>query len=116
MRALEPWMMDAVDAMCEGGFPHGLRDLLLAGYGPGSAWEAGTMRPGRLCPNFGREEDPFIDCCSCGVDGCMAPESMDFPTANVFDVVIREYLLATGFLPVDRRFGPTQGGGGEIPF
>ena len=25
MRALEPWMMDAVEAMCEGGFPPGLR-------------------------------------------------------------------------------------------
>lgn len=100
MRALEPWMMDAVEAMCEGGFPPGLRSWLLAAYGHGSAWEAGTMDPGELCPNFGHEE-PRIDCCSCGVDACMVPENMNFPTANVFDVVIREYLLATGFLPTE---------------
>lgn len=115
MRALEPWMMDAVEAMCEGGFPSGLRSWLLAAYGPGSAWEAGTMDPGELCPNFGHEE-PRVDCCSCGVDTCMAPESMNFPTANVFDVVIREYLLATGFLPTEEPIGLEQDCEDEIPF
>lgn len=115
MRALEPWMMDAVEAMCDGGFPQGLRNDLLAGYGHESAWEAGTMEPGDRCPNYGRGE-PHVDCCSCGVPDCMVPESVLFPTANVFDVVVREYLLATGFLPFEDPFqsGPT--GESEIPF
>ena len=115
MRALEPWMMDAVEEMCEGGFPAGLRSWLLATYGPGSAWEAGTMDPGELCPNFGHEE-PRVDCCSCGVDACMVPESMDFPTANVFDVVIREYLLAAGLLPMEGPTGMEQDCEDGIPF
>ena len=97
MRALEPWMMDAVEAMCEDGFSHNLRTWLLAAYGPGSAWEAGTMDPGELCPNFGHEE-PRIDCCSCGVDACVVPENMNFPTANVFDVVIRGVPAGDGVL------------------
>ena len=115
MRALEPWMLDAVEAMCEGGFPHGLRGWLLVAYGHGSAWEAGTMDPGELCPNFGHEE-PRIDCCSCGVDACMVPENMCFPTASVFDVVIREYLLATGFLPMGEPVGLASACGDEVPF
>ena len=115
MRALEPWMLDAVEAMCEGGFPAGLRDWLLAAYGPGSAWEAGTMDPGELCPNSGHEE-PRVDCCSCGVDCCMVPENMSFPTANVFDVVIREYLLMTGFLPANGPAHPMPFDLNEIPF
>lgn len=115
MRALEPWMLDAVEAMCEGEFPPGLKGWLLTAYGPGSAWEAGTMDPGELCPNLGHEE-PRVDCCSCGVDACMAPENLSFPTANVFDVVIREYLMATGFLPTEGPIGPAQGCEGDIPF
>ena len=115
MRALEPWMMDAVEAMCEGGFPLNLRTWLLAAYGPGSAWEAGTMDPGELCPNFGHEE-PRVDCCSCGVDACMVPENMHFPTANVFDVVIREYLLATGFLLAEEPFRSEAADEDDIPF
>lgn len=107
--------MDAVVAMCEGGFPAGLRNELLAAYGPGSAWEACTVDPGELCPNFGHEE-PRVDCCSCGVGNCMVPESMAFPTANVFDVVIREYLMATGFLPAEEPIGVAQDGAAEIPF
>ena len=101
--------------MCEGGFPPSLRSWLLAAYGPGSAWEAGTMGPGGLCPNFGYEE-PHVDCCSCGVDACMVPENMGFPTANVFDVVIREYLLATGFFPMEEPIGLEQDCEDEIPF
>ena len=115
MRALEPWMMDAVEAMCEGGFPFGLRDWLLASYGVGSAWEGGTMEPGDRCPNFGHDE-PRIDCCSCGVADCMVPENVLFPTANVFDVVIREYLLATGILPTEEPFQSEPAGENEIPF
>ena len=115
MRALEPWMLDAVEAMCEGRFPSGLRGWLLAAYGPGSAWEFGTMDPGELCPNFGHAE-PRVDCCSCGVDACMVPENMDFPTANVFDVVIREYLLAMGLLPMEKRIVPERDDEDEIPF
>ena len=114
MRALEPWMLDAVEAMCEGGFPHGLREELLAGYGGGSAWESGTMDPGERCPNYGHA-DPHVDCYSCGVDDCMVPENVVFPTCNVFDVVVREYLLATGFLPIEPiREGPA--GEDDIPF
>ena len=115
MRALDPWMLDAVEAMCEGAFPHGLRGWLLAAYGPGSAWESGTMDPGELCPNHGHEE-PRVDCCSCGVDVCMVPENMHFPTANVFDVVIREYLLATGFLPMEEPASLAEACEDEVPF
>lgn len=35
----------------------------------------------------------------------MVPEGSAFPVANAFDVVVREYLLATGFLPVENRKG-----------
>ena len=107
--------MDAVEAMCEDGFPSGLRNQLLAVYGPGSAWEAGTMDPGALCPNSGHGE-PRVDCCSCGVFSCMVPENMNFPTTNVFDIVIREYLLATGFLPMEEPIGPTHDCEDAIPF
>ena len=57
-----------------------------------------------------------IDCCNGGVDACMVPESMRFPTANVFDVVIREYLLATGFLPMGEPVGLASACGDEVPF
>ena len=107
--------MDAVEAMCEGEFPTGLKGWLLTAYGPGSAWEAGTMDPGELCPNFGHEE-PRVDCCSCCVGACMVPESMNFPTANVFDVVIREYLMATGFLPMEEPIDLAQDREDETPF
>ena len=73
------------------------------------------MDPGKLCPNFGHEE-PRIDCCSCGVDACMVPENMRFPTANVFDAVIREYLLATELLPMGEPVGLTEACEGEVPF
>ena len=115
MRALEPWMLDAVEAMCEGEFPRDLRDWLLASYGVGSAWEAGTMEPGDRCPNFGHNES-HVDCCSCGVADCMVPENVFFPTGNVFDVVVREYLLATGFLPTEEPFRSEPACENEIPF
>lgn len=48
----------------------------------------------------------------------MVPEGSAFPVANAFDVVVREYLLATGFLPVENRKGggSAPGSEGEIPF
>ena len=46
----------------------------------------------------------------------MVPENMCFPTANVFDAVIREYLLATGFLPMEEHVGLTEACEGEVPF
>lgn len=108
-------MLDAVDAMCEGGFPQGLRDALLEAYGRGSAWESGTMEPGDRCPNFGHDE-PHVDCWSCGIADCMVPENALFPTTNVFDVVIREYLLATGFLPIGEPFAEMPASATDIPF
>lgn len=115
MRALEPWMLDAVEAMCEGGFPRDLRGWLLASYGVGSAWEGGTMEPGDRCPNFGHDE-PHVDCCSCGVAECLVPENVFFPTSNVFDIVIREYLTTAGFLPIEEQLSSEADVEDGIPF
>jgi len=46
----------------------------------------------------------------------MVPENMNFPTANVFDVVIREYLLATGFLPTEEPVSLTEAREYDISF
>lgn len=67
------------------------------------------------CPDFGRDES-HVDCWSCGVDDCMVPENVFFPTANVFDVVIREYPLATGVLPNEEPHEGMPSDIGNIPF
>ena len=47
----------------------------------------------------------------------MAPESVDFPTANIFDVVIREHLPAMGVLPMcDDPVGAAGACKDEDPF
>jgi len=115
MRALENWMLDAVEAMCEGEFPEGLREELLETCGPGSAWEAGTMDPGDRCPNFGHEE-ASLDCLSCGVVDCLVPENVFFPTSNLFDVVIHSYPQATGSWPLQPPESENRTDFDGIPF
>ena len=68
-----------------------------------------------MLKNFGHDE-PRVDCCSCGVDCCMVSEGVRSPTASVFDVVIREYLTATGFLPMEEPISLAQNSEDEIPF
>ncbi len=45
----------------------------------------------------------------------MVPEGSAFPVANAFDVVVCEYLLTTGFLPVGNRKGSAPDCEDEIP-